>query len=255
MSHALIPAKPAKITIDTLPELFAHHRARFGGWSMTATPPEPTPSGPDAPPERPDGVEEAEWNALGDPGRKAIVRERARADTAERNLAAARAKPAPPPKPAAPAPTGVQPPAEPAKPKESDQPDLAAIIQQAVAAAVKPFTDREEQRGIEDAADKIRTGVLDAAKLRLHDATDALANIDLTTVVNDQGVIDTDKVKTALDDLVTRKPHLAKAEQRQAPIGIGGGAPAGATDADKVKAVLADMQRATGVRPPSITTT
>ena len=82
-------------------------------------------------------------------------------------------------------------------------------------------------------------------------ATDALTGIDLTTVVNDQGQADPAKLKTALDDLVTRKPHLAKPAERIAPPGIGGGAPAGATDAEKVKAVLADMQKATGVRLPA----
>lgn len=205
---------------------------------------------PDDPPEpqRPDGVSEDEWNALGDPGKRAIVRERERAEAAERSLAAARQRPAPP-KP--------QPPKADDKPKGDDKPngelDIAAIVQQAVEAAVKPFREAEEQRQTQSAAEKITQSVLDAAKARLHDPTDALANIDLTAVVNDQGAVDETKVKDALDDLVKRKPHLAKPGERQAPPGIGGGAPAGATDADKVKAVLADMQRAAGVRLPAAT--
>lgn len=215
-------------------------------------PPAPAVPAPPTAPTRPEGVEETEWNALGDPGRKALVRERERADAAERALAASRARPAAPPKPEAPAA-----PAAPAKPEapKSGELDIAAIVQQAVDAAVKPFREAEEQRTTQQAAEKIRTSVLDAAKTRLHDATDALANVDLTTVVNDQGQADPARIKTALDDLVSRKPHLAKSGERIAPPGIGGGAPAGATDADKVKAVLADMQRATGVRPPAVTGT
>lgn len=197
--------------------------------------------------ERPEGVTEAEWEALGDPGKQAIARERERANAAERDLAAARARPGP---------TKATPVIKPAESASGEQqPDFAALIQQAVDAAVKPFADKEAQRETAKAAGLIQTAVLDAAKDRLHDATDALAGIDLTTVVGDQGVVDADKIKTAIDDLVARKPHLAKTGQRIAPPGIGGGAPATLTDADKVKAALADMQRATGVRlPPSSTT-
>lgn len=250
--NPLIPAKPAEITLDTLPDLFAHHRAVFGGWKMTTTPPDPAtpPATPPAAPERPDGVTEEEWAALSDPGRAALTREREARQAAERALAASRARPAPPKQPAAPAT-----PPEPPKPQPAtgDQPDIAAIVQQAVQAAVKPFVEREEQRETQAAAEKVRTAVLDAAKDKLHDATDALANIDLTTIVTDQGTADAEKLKTALDDLVTRKPHLAKSTTRQAPVGIGGGAPAAATDAEKVKAALADMQRATGLRNTTTT--
>ena len=253
--NPLFPAKPARITLDTLPDLFAHHRARFGGWSMTQTPPEPNPPGspptdPPTPPERPDDIPEDTWNSLGDPGKQAIVRERDRANAAERALAAARAKPAPPKKTTEP-----PKPAEPPAPKDGDQPDFAAIIKQAVSEAVKPFAEAEERRQTETAAEKIRTAVVDAATPLLHDATDALANIDLTTVVTDQGTADAEKLKTALDDLVKRKPHLAKAgQQRLAPPGIGGGAPAGTTEGEKVKAALEEMQRATGVRPAAVAT-
>lgn len=248
----LIPAKPTEITLETLPQLFAHNRALFGGWTMTSTPPEnEPPANPPAnePPARPDGVSEEEWNALGDPGRAALVREREARQAAERALAASRARPTPP-KPNDPP----KPPAnEPPKPKESGELDVAAIVQQAVTAAIKPFQDAEERRHVDAAAGRVRDAVLDAAKTRLHDATDALTGIDLAAVVNDQGEADPTKVTTALDDLVKRKPHLAKSTERIAPLGIGGGAPAGVTDAEKVKAVLADMQRATGVTLPSST--
>lgn len=248
MSHrTLVPAKPQHITLDTLPQLFAHWRAQAGGLSMTATPPE---NDPPAPPERPEGVSEEEWKALSDPGRTALVRERDARAAAERALAAARARPAPP-KPQDP------PKSDPSKvdpPKVGEGTDVAALIQQAVAAAVKPFVEERQQARAEEAAGKVRDAVLEAAKSRLHDSTDALSNIDLTKVVNDQGEADAEKVKTELDDLVKRKPHLAKAPERFAPAGIGGGGPASATDAERVKAVLADMQRATGVRVPSSTT-
>lgn len=256
--NPLIPAKPAEITLDTLPQLFAHHRARFGGWSMTQTPPENDPQnqpggGQDDPPERPDGISEQEWEALGDPGRAAIVREREARQAAERALAASRARPAPPkPKSDPPKPEDKNKPGD--QPK-NDAPDFEALIQKAVEAAVKPFTEREERRQVEEAANKVRQAVIDAAKPRLHDATDALTGIDLASVVDDSGKADDAKVKQALDDLVKRKPHLAKSTERTAPPGIGGGGPAGATDAEKVKAVLADMQRATGIPTPQSSNT
>jgi hypothetical protein len=206
-------------------------------------------SGPENdPPERPEGVSEEEWEALGDPGKAAIVREREARQEAERKLAAAQARPTPPKNPPAP-------PAPPAPaPKADDQPDIAGIVQQAVnqavTAAIKPFQEREEQRAVEEAAGKVRTAVLDAAKPLLQDETDAIAHIDLTKVVDDQGQADAAKIKAELDELLKKKPHLAKGP-RIAPLGIGGGAPPAVTDAEKVKAVLADMQRATGVRIPA----
>lgn len=245
------------ITLGNLDELFSHHRRLTGGWGMTAGNPAPEPEPPagggtDDPPERPEGVAEDEWNSLGDPGKRAIVRERNRADAAERTLAASRARPTPPPRPTpapAPAPTGGGQ-TDPPKPS-GDQPDIATLIQQTVAAALKPITEREEQRTIDEAADKVRSAVVDAAKPVLHDATDALAAIDLTTVIDANGVADPTKVKAALDDLVARKPHLAKPaqQQRQAPPGIGGGAPAAASEGEKVAAALARMQKSVNLRP------
>lgn len=241
MSHTFgVPAKPARITLDTLPQLFAHHRARFGGWAMVAD----SSDDPEQQ-ERPDGVSDEEWTALGDPGRAAILREREARQTAERALAAARAKPAPPK--TAPPKSASKPPA----PVASETPDLAALIQQAVAEAVKPFAEAESQRQTEAAAERVRQAVLDAAKPLLHDASDALSGVDLAGVVDEQGHADTGKIDAALKDLMTRKPHLAKSIGRQAPAGIGGGGPVGVAEADKIKAVLADMQRATGVRPRS----
>ncbi|MCM0622710.1 hypothetical protein [Nocardioides bruguierae] len=198
------------------------------------------------PVERPDGVSEEEWNALGDPGRAALNREREARQTAERALAASRARPTPP-KPTA---DGQQ-----ATPQGGQQPsgtselDIDAIVRQAVAAAVKPFEDRESEREVQAKADAVRTAVLDAAKNRLHDASDALAHVDMTAVIDDKGVADSAKVATALDDLVAKKPHLAKPAVRQAPSGIGGGAPANQTEGEKVAAALARMQTSLNLRP------
>ena len=240
--HPLIPAKPAEITIDSLPALFAHHRAVFGGWTMSTPPPEPDP-----PVERPEGVSEEEWNALGDPGRAALVRERTARTTAERALAAARAaKPAPP--------KNTDPPTDPPGRNESsktNEVDIAAIVKQAVDAAIKPFAERENARAVDEAASKVRDAVLEAAKTKLHDPTDAVANIDLTTVITEQGVADPAKVTKALDDLLTAKPHLAKSTLLVAPPGIGGGAPANATEGEKVAAALARMQKSVNLRPPA----
>lgn len=53
----------------------------------------PTPAGPEGQANvRPDGVSDAEWAALGDPGKAAIVRERHAAAEAQQRLAAAEAR-------------------------------------------------------------------------------------------------------------------------------------------------------------------
>lgn len=209
-------------------------------------PPTPQPPAPPAQPERPDGVSEAEWAALGDPGKSALVRERGRATAAEQALAAARTTP-PAPRPA--------PPTKPADPPKGPdgQPDLAAIVQQAVTAAIAPFQEAEARREAESAASTIRDAVTSAASTRFHDSTDALLHIDLTTLTDGTGRPDQQKISTALDDLLTRKPHLGKVidPRRQAPPGtpIGGGVVGSTVPLDdRVKATLARMQQTTGVK-------
>lgn len=67
-----------------LAELIATHRAIFGGFTMTVDPPEPpAPAPPAAPtsPEKPADVTDEVWAALGDPGKRALVAERHKADT------------------------------------------------------------------------------------------------------------------------------------------------------------------------------
>lgn len=207
-------------------------------------------------PQRPEDVPEETWDALGDPGKRALVSERTARldaekarDTAIRERDAARARPTPPPgTPAAP-PTPAPAPANPGNPGNPGQPDIAALIQQGIEAAMKPFQDAETQRTAERAAGKVREAVLEAAKPLLHDPTDALANVDLASVVNEAGMADAEKLKTALQNVIATKPHLAKTAVRTAPPGIGGGGQVATVDADKVKAVLADMQAAAGIRP------
>ncbi|WP_181312473.1 hypothetical protein [Nocardioides campestrisoli] len=207
---------------------------------------QPDPAAPPAAPERPENVSEQEWAALGDTGKQALVRERERANAAERALAAARARPAPP-KPADPPKAGEQPPAT----KPGEQPDIAAIVQQAVAAAIKPFQERDEQREAEQAATAVRDAVIEAAKPQFHDATDALSQIDLTTVLDGNGQPDQAKIDGAIKELLTRKPHLGKVvdDRRFAQPGAGP-TPGGSTPPlnDRVKATLARMQERAGVK-------
>lgn len=200
---------------------------------------------PPAVPERPDGISEETWDALGDPGKQALARERATAEDLRRQLHAAKARPAPPKAD----PTKQNPPK--ADPQAGTQPDVAALIQQAVAEAVKPFQAERDQLRAEQAAQAITTAVTDAAKDRLHDATDALAHVDLATLTDGNGKPDADKIKTAIDALVQSKPHLAKPAVRQGPLGVGS-TPAtggGVSLDDQVKATLAAMQKSVNLRP------
>ena len=221
-----------------LAEIIATHRALFGGFAMEA-------DGGETPPERPDGIEATEWDALGDPGKQALVRERQRATDAERKLAAALA---PKPKPPAPAPAPKA--SEPPAPKANGEPgDMAALIQAAVEAAVAPLRQAQEQQAIDAQARAVIDAVKAAAADRLHDASDATSLLDLTALVGADGAPDTAKVTAAINDLVAAKPHLARSQ----PYGRQGnpalyGAPAGPSAEDKVKASLARMQAASGIK-------
>ena len=210
-----------------LAEIIATHRALFGGFVMET-------DGGETPPERPDGIEAAEWDALGDPGKRALVRERQRATDAERKLAAALAPKAPELKP------------------DGEQPDMAALIQAAVEAAVAPLRQAQEQQAIDAQARAVIDAVKAAAADRLHDASDATSLLDLTALVGADGAPDTAKIAAAINDLVAAKPHLARPQ----PYGRQGnpalyGAPAGPSAEDKVKASLARMQAASGIKLPT----
>lgn len=271
MSRSTNPfAFPGPITLDNIDQLFAHHRSLTGGYGMDASAAGQNGSqgaGQGAgqggqPVDRPEGVSEEEWNALGDPGRAAIIRERQARQEAERRLAASQARPAPPGGGQGGQGNGQGGAGQSGQNGQNGNgnqgagqggqqgaPDIAAIVQQAVADAVKPFQEAEERRRVDEAAAQVRAAVLEAAGARLHDPTDALGNVDLTQVVDANGAVDPAKVTAALDALVSKKPHLAKSGQRYAPPGIGGGAPAGANEGDKVKAALAQMNEAAGLRP------
>ena len=222
-----------------LAEIIATHRALFGGFVMEA-------DGSDTPPERPDGIEATEWDALGDPGKQALVRERQRATDAERKLAAALA---PKPKPPAPAPKASEPPA----PKTNGEPrDMAALIQAAVEAAVAPLRQAQEQQAIDAQARAVIDAVKAAAADRLHDASDATSLLDLTALVGADGAPDTAKIAAAINDLVAAKPHLARPQ----PYGRQGnpalyGAPADPSAKNKVKTSLARMQTASRIKLPT----
>lgn len=67
--------------------------------------------------------------------------------------------------------------------------------------------------------------------------------------VDANGIVDTEAITTALNELALRRADLAKPgvgrnrpTPRQAPAGIGGGGPAGPTEAEKVRDTLARMQ-------------
>ncbi|HXH57733.1 hypothetical protein [Iamia sp.] len=210
---------------------------------MSDTPPNPPvppapPAPPVPPPERPDGVTDAEWAALGDPGKAAIVRERARATAAEQALAAARRPPVVLP--------ATPPPPPPKETKPGDPPDIASLIQEGIAQAIRPILDRDAQREAAQAAETIRDTVTTAAAPLFLDPTDALAQVNLPDLTDGAGKPDQAKITAALDDLLKRKPHLGRAvddRRRPAPghpLG-GGGAPTGSLD-DRVKAQLELMK-------------
>lgn len=246
----------ATLSPENVDELIAFHRATFGDARMDAT--------GTTPPEKPEGVTDEEWNALGDPGKAAIVREREARTTAERELAAARAastaRPGPPASPAtATAQTQQQPGHQQATTATGEgdkgkggELDIAAIVQQAVAAAVTPLQQRLDGYEAGQAANRITEAVTAAAAPQFYDPTDVLAQVDLTTLTDGQGGPDAAKITAALEDLAKTKPHLVKpfdAARRPAPgTPIGATGPAPVSIDDQVKARLAKMQQTTGIK-------
>jgi hypothetical protein len=194
-------------------------------------------------PQRPEDIPEETWDALGDPGKQAIVREREKTAKAEQQANSLRAELAKNARPGPPRPGST-----PAPQAGDQQPDIEAIVTQAVAAALKPFEDREQERVAGEAAEKVVQAVRDAAASRYIDPSDALG-IDLTAVVGESGKADPAKIARALDKHLEDKPHLAKG-QRTAPALVGGAPTVAstATAAEQVKARLAEMQAAAGVR-------
>ena len=185
--------------------------------------------------ERPSGVSEEEWDALGDPGKRALSRERAAREQAERDLVSARSAER----------LGQKP-----KDADAEPVDINAIITQAVAAAIQPFQKAEEDRAAREAQGALAAKVRDAAKERLHDDSDALAHLDIDKLATD-GQPDDAKIAAALDDLVKAKPYLAKPtddRRRFDPHQPVGGTQPPADAAEKVKEALDRMKAATGIR-------
>lgn len=231
------------LTPEGVEALLDFHRATFGDARMDAT----------TPPERPEGVSEEEWNALGDPGKAALVRERERASAAERELAAARAGQqqtgAPKPGPRASSQGAKQPEGESG---EGGRPaDLAAIIAQAVTAAVTPLQQRIDGWEAGQAAQRIADAVTSAAS-HFHDPSDVLAQVDLAALTDGSGGPDVAKITAALDALATSKPHLVRPfddRRRVAPGStIGATGSSAASLDDQVKARLQKMQKTTGIK-------
>lgn len=185
--------------------------------------------------ERPSGVSEEEWDALGDPGKRALNRERAAREQAERDLVAARSAER----------LGQKP-----EEVEAEPVDINAIITQAVAAAIQPFQKAEEGRAAREAQGALAEKVRAAAKERLHDDGDALAHLDLAKLATD-GQPDDTKIAAALDELVQAKPYLAKpADDRRRfdPSQPIGGGRHSADAAEKVQEALDRMKAATGIK-------
>lgn len=228
--------------------LLDFHRATFGDARMDGTETGTT--------ERPEGVSEEEWSALGDPGKAALTRERERATKAERDLAAARApKPAPPAATTATTTTTATTDnggADKGAGKGGDAPDLAALISHAVTAAVTPLKQELDGWKADQAAGRIRGAVTEAAAPRFYDTTDALARVDLASLTDGNGSPDAAKIAAALDALATASPHLVKPfdmSRRAAPgTPLGATSPGASSMDDQVKAALTKMQQTLGVK-------
>lgn len=90
---------------------------------------------------------------------------------------------------------------------------------------IKQFEDRDKseiERAAERAADAekrmqalteraVRSEVRALAAEGFKDSADAIAFLDLSAYVDDDGEIDSERIKADLADLLERKPHLAKA--------------------------------------------
>ena len=94
---------------------------------------------------------------------------------------------------------------------------------------------------------------LERARNFLYDDLKLMAETDLT--VDDNGNPDAAKITEQINDLLTRKPHLGR-PSFGGRFGVqdgslGGGHPGGQSEADRVKALVAEMQSSTGVKVPA----
>lgn len=214
----------------------------------TGQPPAPTPD-PNAP-TRPDGVSEEEWNALGDPGRRALDRVRRQRDEARRDL---EQRPAPPP-PANPAtsPSPARPPAP------SNGGDIADQIRQAVEAATAPLRQQLDQVGARSAAQVVADRVRTLAAERLQDPEDALRFLDPSRFVTAAGTPDDAAIRDGVTGLLEQRGYLARTTPPPADglryaapnSGQGPGTPGAPSMAEQVQHELARMYASAGMNPP-----
>ena len=125
-------------------------------------------------------------------------------------------------------------------------------MQQAVAAAIAPFQQAQEQRDAADAARLVAEAVTTAATGRMHDPSDALANVDLTTVVDASGRPDSAKITAALDEIGKSKPYLMRSDRRFPAEGhmLGGPAAPVVSEEARVAAAALKMATAAGIKVP-----
>lgn len=163
----------------------------------------------------PDGVESDGVDELGDAGKKALDRMKAKWKSAEDRAKAAEA--------------------------------AAAAAQAKAEGKEKEFAAAEERRKVEaDALAKANERILKAevraqATAKLADPADALLYLDLSSFeVGDDGDVDADGITAAIDDLLKNKPYLS-AQGRRFQGSADGGARKDATVSQLTKADLAGM--------------
>lgn len=170
--------------------------------------------------QRPDGVSEEEWAALGDPGRRALERERRTAreerrtrERLEQQLRERDQQQQNPPAPPAP-----ETPGKGGKPGDTD---VQALIDRAVQAALRPVLEQQAAT----AAERIRDRAQAIAAQVLHNPADAAVHLDLTTMVTASGDPDEQAIRDGLARLIEDRPYLAKPRDgRRAAEGSGQGA-------------------------------
>ncbi|MDR7253716.1 hypothetical protein J2X46_002706 [Nocardioides sp. BE266] len=208
-------AYPAAITLDTLPNLFAHHASRFGGWRMEAEG-EGGEGGPG------DGAPAGDAKTFTQEQVNAMLAEQKRksgekfADYADLKAKAAKL--------------------------DEIEAASASELEKAVKAATAEATGAERARV---------SGILAAAEARaqaserFQNPATAVKLLDLSSVaVTDEGEVDGAAVKGLLDSLAESDPYLLKATKPavptpgQAGIGVTGGAPTPTTPQGRLRASI-----------------
>lgn len=201
----------------TIEELLAFHRGVFGDARMD-----------DDPPERPSDVTQEEWDALGDPGRRALDRVRRAQRDADRARDAAVAAQTAAVRERDQARTELEKARKDAKPDDAPK-DVAEQIKDAVAAAVQQvtqqFTEKIDTLTAAQAAERLQTRAQKIAGdvLIVPDLVGSL--VDLSTMTDGQGALDEQALRDALATLIETRPELKRAAAPADPLG---GHPGGA---------------------------